>query len=242
MLIGGGSAVMGLVSIVEELLHDEEGLKIPAIKLFHSNRSNEDIPFYTRMSDFASQNKNFHYFPYITGQLDSDEIALGHLGRMNVQHLAQELAGIRLFCICGSGVFSQAIANMLFDLDVWPGSSRTDYTTRVDPSRRLDKMKTLNSGGRNQHTKRFESCTDGMKEKGGDMNARNDYLTTYGINALLQNLSKRLAEEKPQYPLDFLSCAILHARTKLPEVTNIKAADPEFGINYWETDNVPWQC
>jgi ferredoxin-NADP reductase len=53
MLIGGGSAVIGLVSIVEELLHDEEGLKIPAIKLFHSIRSNEDIPFYTRMSDLC---------------------------------------------------------------------------------------------------------------------------------------------------------------------------------------------
>jgi ferredoxin-NADP reductase len=51
MLIGGGSAVMGLVSIVEELLHDDEGRKIPSIKLFHSNRSNKDIPFYDRLQE-----------------------------------------------------------------------------------------------------------------------------------------------------------------------------------------------
>jgi hypothetical protein len=149
---------------------------------------------------FASQNKNFHYFPYITGQLDSDEIARGHLGRINVQHLAQELAGIRLFCICGSGVFSEAIANMLFDLGVWPGSSRTDYTARVDPSRRLDKMKTLNSGGRNQHTKRFESCTDGMKEKGGDMNARNDYLTKPMASMLCSKICQNGLQKKAPIP------------------------------------------
>lgn len=239
MLIGGGSAVMGLVSIVEELLHDEQGTLIPAIKLIHSNRSNKDIPFYSRMQKLDRTNKNFSYLPYITGRLDDDESARGHLGRITSHHLARELPGIRLFCVCGSGVFCEAIVNMLLDLGVWPGSIRTDYTTRVDPARQLEKLQISTTGS--QAKKRFESCTDGMKEK-GTMNSTNDYLKTYGVDILLQKLCKTLAEERPEYPLDFLSKAIIDAKARLPEVANVNAADPDFWINYWETDNVTWQA
>lgn len=239
MLIGGRSAVMGLVSIVEELLHDDEGKKIPAIKLFHSNRSKEDIPFYERMQELEGENDTFQYFPHVTGQVEQAEKARGHLGRIDVQHIARELAGVRLFCVCGSGVFCEAIVNMLLDLGVWPGSIRTDYTTRVDPARRLDELKKATATSKN--TKRFEACTDGTQEK-GSMNSSDDYLRTYGIDILLKKIASKLAEERPDFPLEFLKQEISRVKAKLPEVSNVDAADPNFWINYWETDTVTWQA
>eukprot|EP00545_Synedropsis_sp_CCMP1620_P011415 CAMPEP_0119004320 /NCGR_PEP_ID=MMETSP1176-20130426/1073_1 /TAXON_ID=265551 /ORGANISM="Synedropsis recta cf, Strain CCMP1620" /LENGTH=623 /DNA_ID=CAMNT_0006956011 /DNA_START=74 /DNA_END=1945 /DNA_ORIENTATION=+ len=239
MLIGGGSAVMGLVSIVEELLHSEEGRKIPAIKLFHSNRSNKDIPFYERMQELGGQSETFNYFPHVTGKIDHGENSRGHLGRIDIHHVARELAGVRLFCVYGSGVFCEAVVNILLDLGVWPGSIRTDYTTRVDPARRLDELS--KASAKKKNTKRFESCTDGMKEK-GTMNASDDYLRTYGIDVLLQKMSLKLTEETPDFPLDFLSKEISRVQAELPEVSNINAADPSFWINYWETDTVTWQA
>lgn len=241
MLIGGGSAIMGLVSIVEELLHCEEGRNIPAIKLFHSNRSNADIPFYERMCQVDAANENFHYFPHVTGTLEGSESARGQMGRLGVRDIAREIAGVRLFCVCGSGIFCEAIVNMLLKLGVWPGSIRTDYTTRVDPARRLDKLENGSSNG-DPATKRFEACIDGTQEKGNMNTSSDEYLRTYGIDVLLEKLTSKLAEEKPEYPLEFLSNAIQECQSRLPEVSNINASDPDFWINYWETDNVTWQA
>ena len=264
MLIGGGSAVMGLVSIVEELLsndNDREGLKIPAIKLFHSNRSNEDIPFYDRMQELGRIHDTFHYFPHITGEVQdaSGQTVRGAKGRITPRDLANEIAGIRLFCVCGSGVFCEAVVNMLLKLGVWPGSIRTDYTTRVDPSRRLanlvqkdrvddedvtessDSTASLTSSESDQDLRRFEACADATQEK-GSMTSSSKYLETYGVDVLLQTILKRMEQDKPDFPLEYLKNELDAAQQRLPEVSNINAGDPDFWINYWETDYVTWQA
>ena len=267
MLIGGGSAVMGLVSIVEELLsneNDREGLKIPAIKLFHSNRSNEDIPFYDRMQELERIHDTFHYFPHITGDVKeaSGQTARGAKGRITPRDLANEIAGVRLFCVCGSGVFCEAVVNMLLKLGVWPGSIRTDYTTRVDPSRRgvklvqkdqvdeedvtessdfTDSTASLTSSESDQDLRRFEACADATQEK-GSMTSSSKYLKTYGVDVLLQTILKRMEQDKPDFPLEYLKNELDAAQQRLPEVSNINAGDPDFWINYWETDCVTWQA
>jgi thiopurine S-methyltransferase len=235
MLIGGGSAVMGLVSIVEELLHDVEGRKIPSIKLFHSNRSNKDIPFYDRLQDLNRLHDKFHYFPF---SIADGECARGQLGRITLTNLAEALPGIRLFCVCGSGIFCEAIVNMLLELGVWPGSIRTDYTTRIDPARRLKNLEGKPNGSQSN---RFEACADATKEK-GVMTSPSNYIKTYGIDTLLELICNKLAIEEPEHPLDFLSKEIINAKERLPEITNVNAGDPDFWINYWETDNVTWQA
>ena len=69
-----------------------------------------------------------------------------------------------------------------------------------------------------------------------------DYLHTYGIDTLMQNICQSLAESKPERPLDFIVKAVQEAQSELPEVSNVNAADPGFWINYWETNNVTWQA
>jgi hypothetical protein len=49
-------------------------------------------------------------------------------------------------------------------------------------------------------------------------------------------------ENKPEYPLQFWEEAIKEARQTLPETSNAKAGDPNFWINYCETDLFTWQA
>eukprot|EP00797_Seminavis_robusta_P033949 Sro7_g006010.2 (293) ;mRNA; f:120906-121784 len=69
-----------------------------------------------------------------------------------------------------------------------------------------------------------------------------NYLKTYGIDILLSKIASRLEEEKPDYPLEFLKDEIQKAQEVLPEISNSNAGDPEFWINYYETDMVTWQA
>jgi thiopurine S-methyltransferase len=281
MLIGGGSAVMGLVAIVEELLHNPAGTKIPAITLLHSNRSNQDIPFYDRMKELETKHANFGYKSFVTGSLLPDhnnEVARGQTGRITVHDLADHLAGVRLFCVCGSGVFCESMVNMLIGLGVWPGSIRTDYTTRVDPARKLRQqlMKrradseddssssevpqgamsdvssedSMDDEPENNHpstpstqnSTRFASIADGTQEKGSMDPTGDSYIKTYGIDVLLGKLTTHLEQARPDYPLQFMTEFLTAQQAELPEITNVNAADPEFWINYWETDKVTWQA
>ena len=50
-----------------------------------------------------------------------------------------------------------------------------------------------------------------MKAK-GNMNSADDYLKTYGIDALLQKLCCKFADDRPEDPLNFLRRAILDAK------------------------------
>ncbi|KAL7557111.1 hypothetical protein ACA910_002360 [Epithemia clementina (nom. ined.)] len=291
LLIGGGSAVMGLVSIVEELLQDAEGQKIPCLTLLHSNRSNQDIPFYDRMKELEQRYPQFHYQPYITGPIAAGETPRGTPGRITVRDLAQVLSGVRLYAVCGSGVFCESMVNALLDLGVWPGSIRTDYTTRVDPARRLHQLeattkdhsdeeaseteessesesngssdliiskeqmtlvraKSASSSSlrrsdlmqRRASSRRFEACADATQEKGSMAATDGEYLKTYGIDQLWNHISTKLVEEKPEFPLQFIHEQIAKAKENLPEVSNANAGDPDFWINYWETDKVTWQA
>jgi thiopurine S-methyltransferase len=278
MLIGGGSAVMGLVAIVEELLHNPAGTKIPAIKLLHSNRSNHDIPFYDRMKELETKHANFCYKSFVTGSLlltDNNEVARGQTGRITVHDLADQLAGVRLFCVCGSGVFCESIVNMLIGLGVWPGSIRTDYTTRVDPARKLrqqlvkwadsedDSSAEVPNGAMSDvssedgmddepvnnrpstpstQSTRFASIADGTQDKGSMDPTGDSYIKTYGIDVLLGKLTTHLVQARPDYPLQFMTEFLTAQQAELPEIMNVNAADPEFWINYWETDKVTWQA
>jgi thiopurine S-methyltransferase len=47
---------------------------------------------------------------------------------------------------------------------------------------------------------------------------------------------------KPEFPLQFLKDEVENARNSLPEICNSKAGNPEFWINYYETDLVTWQA
>jgi thiopurine S-methyltransferase len=260
MLIGGGSAVMGLVAIVEELLHDPAGTKIPAIKLLHSNRSNQDIPFYDRMKELEAKHSNFCYMPFITGWLGKDEAARGQTGRITVRDLAYHLPGVRLYCVCGSGVFCESQVNMLIGLGVWPGSIRTDYTTRVDPARKLRQLVREDSDDSvvpdgsstsgtsedmeelgHQHN-RFSSIADGTQAKGSMDPTGDSYMKTYGIDVLLGTMTTHLVKARPDYPLQFMTEFLAAKQAELPEISNTNAADPEFWMNYWETDKVTWQA
>jgi ferredoxin-NADP reductase len=141
VLIGGGSAVMGLVSIVEELLAHPRGCQIPFLKLLHSNRSNQAIPFYKRMKELQEKyHGQFSYQPFVTGSAEPNESLRGTPGRITVRDLANVVPGARLFCICGSGIFCEAMVNSSLELGVWAGSIRTDYTTRVDYARKLEEL------------------------------------------------------------------------------------------------------
>lgn len=265
VLIGGGSAVMGLVSIVEQLLWDKRGRQIPFITLLHSNRSNEDIPFFERMKFLEKNFDQFNYQPFITGRLEDGQEAKGNLGRITPRDLANVIAGARLFCVCGSGVFCEAMVNSLLALGVWPGSIRTDYTTRVDSARQLAKLEIFtertedfsssssSSSSENlldikcfesvsKRTLRFEACADATQDKGAMVSAGDDYLETYGLNTLFDVLKRKLSEKKPDFPLQFLADEVENARKRLPEISNSKAGDPEFWINYYETDLVTWQA
>lgn len=258
LLIGGGSAVMGLISIVEELLQDGEGKNIPSITLMHSNRSNKDIPFYDRMKTLEQDYEQFHYLPFITGPVGEEDRARGSAGRIGARDLASVLSGVRLFCVCGSGVFCEAIVNSLLGLGVWPGSIRTDYTTRVDPARRLHELEKLTDDTERTTTTteseaddnmldlpgtlRFEACADATQEKGSMESSGSDYLRTYGLDVFLKKLTTKLTAEQPEFPLQFLNEEIQKTQAILPEISNEKAGDPTFWINYYETDTVTWQA
>ena len=258
LLIGGGSAVMGLISIVEELLQDSEGKNIPSITLMHSNRSNKDIPFYDRMKALEREHEQFHYLPFITGPVGEEDQVRGSAGRIGVRDLASVLSGVRLFCVCGSGVFCEAIVNLLLGLGVWPGSIRTDYTTRVDPARRLHELEKLTDDTDSTTTAtdseaddamaglpgtlRFEACADATQEKGSMASSGSDYLRTYGLDVFLKKLTTKLTAEQPEFPLQFLNEEIQKTQAILPEISNEKAGDPNFWINYYETDTVTWQA
>ena len=143
--------------------------------------------------------ETFRYFPYVTGDIPRGQENRGQVGRISLRDLASEIAGIRLFCICGSGVFCEAMVNMLLKLGVWPGSIRTDYTTRVDPARMLDKLQQdkdsdtvatdeetvslTSSSGSSENLMRFEACADATQAK-GSMTTSSQYLATYGIDSV----------------------------------------------------------
>ena len=256
VLIGGGSAVMGLVSIVEELLQDKEGQRIPSITLLHSNRSNKDIPFYERMKQLEQVHEQFHYMPYITGPMEEGEKPRGKHGRIGIHDIAHVLCGVRLYAVCGSGVFCEAMVNALLDLGVWPGSIRTDYTTRIDPARRLHELEKMADAFETASEsesdcegnamirpkgRRFDACTDATQEK-GSMGPDSEYLKTYGIDVLLNRITAKLVEEKPDFPLQFLKEEITKAKVALPEIANANAGETQFWVNYWESDSVTWQA
>lgn len=70
---------------------------------------------------------------------------------------------------------------------------------------------------------RFEACADATQDKGAMVSGGDDYLETYGLNALLNALKIRLTKEKPDFPLQFLAEEVEKARGKLPEIGNSKA-------------------
>lgn len=260
LLIGGGTAVMGLVSVVEEFLHDVEGINLPSITLLHSNRSNKDVPFLERMKELQAQHSIFQYQPCITGKLEAGEQCVGHQGRIDRELLASKIPGNRLFLLCGSGVFCEAMVDMLLDLGVWPGSIRTDFTTRVDPSRRLREAQALQQHRQQQEEKkeddsfdlqqmgsggrkaRFSALADGTQEKGGMASDADEFLRNYGLDQLLTRLEEGLRVNKPDYPIQYLLDELQKTQAKLPEVSNLQAADPGFWMSYWESDTVTWQA
>lgn len=220
MLIRGGSAVMGLVSIVEVL---QEGTLIPAIKLFHSNRSNKDIPFYSQMQKLVCMlYKNFRYLLNITGRLEDGKSAQGQLCRTTLHHLvAKELASRHSTLMCC--MWKRSILRSHCQHTAWFRSLAWKYLYQLhyksEPARWLEKLKTSTNGSQEKQ-KRLESCADGMS-----------FSITYCMDILLPKLCKALTVERPaEYPLDFLSKAIIDATTRLQEVANVNAMDPDFGL------------
>jgi hypothetical protein len=60
------------------------------------------------------------------------------------------------------------------------------------------------------------------------------------LDTLLDTLKRRLSVKKPEFPLQFHKDEVEEARKKLPEISDLKAGNPEFWINYDETDLVTW--
>jgi thiopurine S-methyltransferase len=89
--------------------------------------------------------------------------------------------------------------------------------------------------------RRFDACTDATQEK-GSMGPDGEYLKTYGIDILLDRITAKLVKEKPDFPLQFIEEEIQKTKDALPEISNTSAGDPNFWINYWETDKVTWQA
>ncbi len=263
-LISGGTALIGQLSIIDEMLTNPEGKLLPNVTIIHSNRSATEIPFHDKLRKLAEDSK-ITYILRITGlePCTNGEPKYSQRGRVDLDLLSEVVPGKRLFCVCGSGPMVEGIVNMLLQVGVWPGSIRTDYTARVDPAKKLKKNllnetkidnsqpKVANQGvpigleGENGDLKArgrmsFAETPDGTQGESNQAEDFHVYFTKTGMRQFFEQNMKTFKSEKPTRPFQFwINQLNLHLET-FPEVQNENAKDPHFWINYWETDSAKW--
>ena len=256
-LISGGTALVGQLSIIDEMLINPEGEMVPNITLIHSNRSSCGIPFYNKLGKLAEAGR-ITYILRITGseQSGKGQPKFSQRGRIDLDLLKEVLPGKRLFCVCGSGPMVEGIVRLLLQAGVWPGSIRTDYTTRVDPAAKKVKTNQSNENAAKRNEKSnlsgnnrlnqgkrlaFAETPDGTH---GESNLSKDfdcYFTETGMKQFFEQNMEVFKKDKPKEPFQFWIKKLKLHLERFPEVVNENAKYQQFWLNYWETDNVKWQ-
>jgi len=127
-LLGGGSGISACISIIRHLCEEDHPVDIVFI---HSNRNEDEIPFYDEMKTMEKENKNLKVIHTLTG---ASETWTGRKGRINEDLLLEFIPGKKIFCVFGSATFCTAIVSMLLDIGVWASCIRSDYSIRIDSS------------------------------------------------------------------------------------------------------------
>ena len=198
-LISGGYAVMSHLAIIEELLVNPDAQTLPKPTVIQSNRLPTEVPFYKQLSQLA-ESKKIDFTLKITGKIANNKFPkYSQLGRIDKDFMRSKIHCQRLFCVSGPEKMVESVVWILLDLGVSPGTIRTDYVIKPDPTK---------SATRDNLMSNIMSAIGGTEtpERTNEITFKDEnenYFNEHGLNDFFASVVKDLATEKPSKPFSF---------------------------------------
>lgn len=124
VLIGGGSGITPLMSMLKNILHNENDSRIT---LIYANRNESSIIFKSELEALVSQHKNRFEIIHFLSKPFNTEHGLGHTGRITTQNLQERVQKIANFkaaeyYLCGTIGMMEAALEGLENIGISKGS------------------------------------------------------------------------------------------------------------------------
>lgn len=124
LLIGGGSGVVPLVSMIRH--HALQGSAIP-LTLVTSARTEADLLYLDELRALHAKRHGFSLVATVSRERsDHPDLAFGRIDRALLVRAVEALGSPRLVFVCGNNPFVETVTGLLLELDLAPHRIRTE--------------------------------------------------------------------------------------------------------------------